>query len=63
MELNKLINTLVALRESGTLTANATVFVRGNAFEVEEIEVTIFNNRDDEELAESCIVLSDGTKQ
>lgn len=66
MKLSKLIDTLVALRDSGALTKDATVYVQGysvtDAFELEEVKVTLFNNRDDEESLETSIVLSDGTK-
>jgi len=59
MKLNKLIDILVALRDSGAVTQGATVYVQGcgEAFELEEVKVTLFS----EEMMETSIILSDGT--
>lgn len=62
MELSSLIRTLVAIRDSAGLE-NVTVFVQGHgaeAFELEEIQVTFFNNLNDEEALLPHVVLSDG---
>ena len=77
MKLNNLIDILVALRDSGALTQDATVYVQGcgvtGVFELEEVKVTLFNkwegtlfnNWEGEEPMETRIVLvlNDGTNE
>ena len=66
MKLNNLIDILVALRDRGALTQDATIYVQGcgvtDAFELEEVKITLSNNREDEGM-KTNIVFVVKTKQ
>ena len=61
MKLNNLIDILVALRDNGALTQDATVYVQvqgcgaTDAFELEEVKITLSNNREDEEMKTNIV--------